>query len=78
MLSEVDKSKIKSIFSEYLDLLESRQTINEQVKDLVEEVSNISNIKKKTIRKAFTYLKKQYESGEDELDEISTLITEIK
>jgi len=78
MLSDVDKKKIKSIFSEYLDFLDSKKTINEQIKDLIEEVSSISGFGKKIIRKAFSFLKKQYEDADNELDDITNLVVELQ
>jgi len=71
------KKKVKVLFSTYLDLLENRKDINDQVSDLVKEISELTDEKKPLIRKMLTFWKKKYEDGLDELDDLSTLIEEL-
>ena len=73
-----DTKRLKEIFSEYLDLLDERKNLNEQIKELVDEAERISGYKKKIIRKAFAFLKKQYENGDDEFDDVASLIISLK
>jgi hypothetical protein len=54
-------------------LLEGRKSINEQIKEIIEEASTLTSSKKPLIRSAFRYVQKKQENGKDELDDIVSI-----
>jgi hypothetical protein len=78
MISQESIAKVKSLFEDWMELLDNRQEINGQIKNLLEEAAVNADVKKKVISKAFTYMKKKHESGEDELDEIVKFALELE
>ena len=77
-MDDGSKKRVKALFDSYLDLLENRSDINEQIKDIIEEVSQLSGKNKTLVRKTFSFMKKKYESGDDELDDITELALEME
>lgn len=73
-----NKDKVKQIYGSWKALVEDRKELNEQMKDLIEEASTLSNTDKKVVRKAFSFLLKKEENSEDELDAILTFTTEVE
>jgi hypothetical protein len=59
-------------------LLQERKEITLQINDLVKEAAKIGNKKKSNAKKTFDFLRILHESGEDDLEEISTFFIEIK
>jgi uncharacterized protein (UPF0335 family) len=78
MMDEGSKKRLQALFDAYLDLLENRKDINDQIKDIVEEASEISGKKKGLVRKVFSFLKKKVEDGDDELDDITELAVDME
>jgi hypothetical protein len=76
-MDDGSRKRLKQIFDAYLDLLENRKDINDQIKDLVEEASELTGKKKGLVRKVFTFMKKKFEDGDDELDDITELAVEM-
>lgn len=72
-LTDDEKKRVNDIFNSWLELLDSRQQINDEIKDLIDEAANISEAKKPTIRKTFSFMKKKLEDDNPELDDISEL-----
>ena len=76
-MTDENKKVVKELFSEYLDLLEARKNTNTQIKEVKDRVADISVYKKGIINKTFVYLKKRFEDGENELDEIISFTEEL-
>jgi flagellar motor switch protein FliG len=77
-MNEEDRKKLKAIFNSWEELLNQRKELNGEINDLISEASDITKLKKTQIRKTFVFLKNQSESGEDELDGITSLAIEMK
>lgn len=77
-MDDGSKKRVKALFDSYLDLLENRSDINDQIKDIIEEASQLSGKNKTLVRKTFTFLRKKFESGDDELDDITELALEME
>jgi len=77
-MDDGSRKRVKALFGSYLDLLENRSDINDQIKDIVDEASTISGKKKTLVRKTFTFMKKKLEDGDDELDDITELAIEME
>ena len=77
-MDDGSKKRVKALFDAYLDLLENRKDLNDQIKDIIDEASQLSSKSKILVRKTFSFLKKKLESGDDELDEIAELAIEME
>lgn len=77
-MDDGSRKRIKALFDAYLDLLENRGDINDQIKDVIDEASTLSGKQKTLVRKTFAFMRKKYESGDDELDDITELAMEME
>lgn len=78
MLEIEDKKRIKELFSEYLDVSDSRTQLNKNATDIKKDVADILSIKTKQVTKLFSCMKKLYEDGENELEDLSNIIKDIQ
>jgi hypothetical protein len=78
MLDEENKKRVKHLFNEYLDLLDNRKEINDQIKEAISQVAEITNVKKSIISKTFSFLRKKHDDGIDELEDITVLVDDIE
>lgn len=78
VLDEDKKKQLKGIFTSFLDLEDQKKEIADQQKDLKEEAANILEVKKGIVAKIFSYMKKKYEKGDDELEQIYELMELIE
>jgi len=69
--------RVKELFGDYLDLLDNRKTISDQVKEVVDSASTTLNVKTGVVRKLFTAMKKKME-GNEEFDELKDLMEELE
>lgn len=76
-MTEETRKRVKLIFDEYVELLEARSTLNEQVRDLISEAAELSGKKKTLVRKAFSFLQKKLEDGDDQLEDIVLISEEL-
>jgi len=76
-VTEETRKRVKLIFDEYVELLEARSTLNEQVRDLISEAAELSGKKKTLVRKAFSFLQKKLEDGDDQLEDIVLISEEL-
>lgn len=76
-LGEDEKKRVKAIFSEFLDIEEQKRQLLDSQKDLKEEVSQILSLKKGLVSKLFSFLKKKYENGENELEQIYEVVEQL-
>jgi uncharacterized protein (UPF0335 family) len=77
-MDDGSKKRVKVLFDAYLDLLENRRDLNDQIKDIIDEAATLSGKNKTLVRKVFTFLRKKFESGDDELDDITELAMEME
>jgi uncharacterized protein (UPF0335 family) len=77
-MDDGSKKRVKVLFDAYLDLLENRGDLNDQIKDIIDEAATLSGKNKTLVRKVFTFLRKKFESGDDELDDITELAMEME
>ena len=73
-----DKNRVKELFSSWMENKDQVKQINDNNKDLVKDVSDILNVKTKTVNKLFTFLKQRMDNGEDEIETLSEIITSIE
>jgi len=78
MLDPETKKKVKACFSEWLEVQDQRKSLSETNKDLLKEVASDLNTKPKLVNNLFKYLKKKFEEGSDELDQLSELFLEME
>ena len=77
-MDDGSRKRVKALFDAYLDLLENRGDLNDQIKDIIDEASQLSGKQKTLVRKTFSFMRKKYESGDDELDDITELAMEME
>jgi endonuclease I len=78
ILDEDKKKELKGIFTSFLDLEDQKKDISNQEKDLKDEAASILEVKKGIVAKIFSYMKKKYEKGEDELEQIYEIMEQIE
>lgn len=78
MLDVNDKKRVKEFFSDYLDSIDSRKQINDNIKVLKEEVAKIFDSKVAKVTKLFSFMRKKYEDGVDEIDEIGEMMLDLE
>lgn len=74
-ISEDTKKKLKALLASYLDHQEEMKSIRDNVSDIIKDAADLLEKKPAAVRKAFTALKKRYETGEDETDDFFTIVT---
>ena len=77
-MDDGSKKRVKALFDAYIDLLENRGDINDQIKDIIDEAAQLSGKQKTLVRKTFNFMRKKAESGDDELDDITELAMEME
>jgi cell division septum initiation protein DivIVA len=70
MLPDDVKERIKGIFSDWLDLDDSRKEIGQQMNELIKSVAESTGFKPTSIRKAFAFAKSKRKNAEDALDSV--------
>jgi hypothetical protein len=78
MIEPSDKKRVKEVFSDWLELQNSRKELTESSNDLRKEAANLLQVKPEKVTKLFNFMKKLYQEGEDELGDLTDLIAEIK
>jgi len=78
MISKEDKERIKVLFNEWMDRMDARTAINDEIKEMKKEVADILNVKTAVVTKLFSYLSKIYSGGDDELEELKILMDDIR
>lgn len=73
-----DKTRIKELFSNWLEVKEQRKQLNETSKEVTKEASDILNVKTKTVTKLFNFLQQKHDGGEDELDTLLEIASSIE
>jgi len=78
VLADTEKERIKALFSDYIDMSDSKKAISEDINNAVKEAASLANVKPTVMRKVFSYLKKKAESSNsEELDYITLLTAEL-
>jgi uncharacterized coiled-coil DUF342 family protein len=78
IIDQHDKKRVKELFSNWLDIRDQRQQLNDTNKDVVKEVADILNVQSKTVNKLFAFLKQKQDNGDDELDTLLDLAASIE
>jgi len=73
-ITETDKKMFKTYFNTFLELMDRREEVNEEVKLLTGDVAQLLNSKKPIATRVLKELKKRHDQGESDLDEIFELI----
>lgn len=76
-MDEITAGRVKELFGDYLDLLENRKTIADQISGIIEQASTALNVKKAVTRKLFGLLKKKSE-GSEEFDILASMLVELE
>ena len=77
-LDPQERKEVQSNFQAWLEIQDRRKELTAENKDLVEATANLMSSKSKFVSKMFKVLKSKMEDGEDEMEEIYSLITEIE
>ena len=78
MIEPSDKKRVKEIFSDWMELQDTRKELNTNGSELKKEAASILQIKQPKVTKLFNFMRKLYEEGEDELEDLSAILIEIK
>jgi hypothetical protein len=78
MIEPSDKKRVKEIFSDWMELQDTRKELTTNGNDLRKEAASLLQVKPEKVTKLFNFMRKIYEEGDDELETLSTLISEIK
>ena len=78
MIDEATKKRVKEIFSDWLEIQDSRRVMTKSANDLKKEAADLLEIKSTNITKIFGFMKKLWEDGDDELEDIVTVFEVIK
>jgi len=78
VLDPHDKTRVKELFSSWLEIGDQRKQLNESNKDITKEVADILNVKSKTVTKFFNFLKQKNDGDDDELDTLIDLSESIE
>ena len=78
MIEPSDKKRVKEIFSDWMELQDTRKELNTKGSELKKEAASILQIKQPKVTKLFNFMRKLYEEGEDELEDLSAILIEIK
>ncbi len=77
-LDPQERKDVQANFQNWLEIQDRRKELTAENKDLVEATANLMSSKTKFVSKMFKILKAKMEDGEDELEEIYSLINEIE
>jgi hypothetical protein len=78
MLTPEAIEAMKSGFSDWLDLYDSKKDIGDQMKELIKDIAAKAEKKPAIIRSAFSYLKKRRKDDGDTLDDIVNVVMAIE
>lgn len=78
MMDQSDKNRIKELFTEWLEVQDTRKQLNKNNKDLVDEAGSILEVKAGAVGKLFKNLQKRVEEGVDELGKLSEIASELE
>ena len=76
-MQENDKQEFKNLFNGWMEILDQRKELNIAANEVKEKAAAILNVKKPMVGKIFNILKKKYEDGEDELEELYHYVNEV-
>lgn len=77
MLDPEEKKRVQENFSSWLEIQDRRKELTDENNAIVEDTASILDVKKSSINKFFKILKKKQENGEDELEELHTMMEEV-
>lgn len=78
MMDQSDKNRVKELFTEWLEVQDTRKQLNKNSKDIMDEASSILEVKSAAVTKLFKNLQKQVEEGVDELGRLSEIAMELE
>jgi hypothetical protein len=76
-LDPEEKKLVQIDFQSWMEIQDRRKELTVENKTLVENSSRILNCKPAVVGKLFRLLKKKMEDGDDELEELSSLVEEV-
>ncbi len=77
-LDPQERKDVQANFQNWLEIQDRRKELTAENKDIVEATANLMSSKTKFVSKMFKILKAKMEDGEDEMEEIYSLINEIE
>jgi len=77
-LSEDSKKKLKADLASYLDHFQQIKEIQNSLKEVIKDAAEILEKKPATVRKVFANLKKKYETGNDELEDLFAVVSAME
>jgi len=75
IISEDSKKKLKADLASYLDHHDQIKEIKESLKDVIKDAADVLEKKPAVVSKAFAVLKKRYEKGSGDLDELMEVVS---
>ena len=77
-LDPQERKEVQMNFQSWLEIQDRRKELTAENKDIVEATANLMSSKTKFVGKMFKVLKAKMEDGEDEMEEIYSLLSEIE
>jgi uncharacterized protein YqeY len=78
MLADEVKDRIKGIFSDWLDLDDSKKEITQQMNELIKSVAESAEVDAGSVRKAFAFAKSKKKKSVDALDSVVDVFMAIE
>jgi hypothetical protein len=76
-LDPEEKKMVQTDFQSWMEIQDRRKELSGENKAIVENSSRVLNCKPAVVGKLFKILKKKMEEGDDELEELSSLVEEV-
>jgi len=78
MLDPSEKKAVQENFQTWLEIQDRRKELTVENKDVVDLTASLLGQKTKMVNKLFKVLQNKMENGEDELEELYSLMTDIE
>lgn len=76
-LDPEEKKMVQTDFQSWMEIQDRRKELSGENKAIVENSSRVLNCKPAVVGKLFKILKRKMEEGDDELEELSSLVEEV-
>lgn len=77
-LDPEERKEVQSNFQTWLEIQDRRKELTVENKEMVETTANLLGTKTKLVNKMFRILKAKMEDGEDEIEDLYNLISEVE
>jgi len=77
-LDPQERKEVQSNFQSWLEIQDRRKELTVENKEMIEATANILGAKNKLVNKMFKVLKAKMEDGEDEMEDLYNLISDVE